>query len=170
MNPPWTIASLKIPRLPFDKFTTASRTLGTQMKATGEVMAIGNSFEAGLMKAIRSLEQHVHSLQLPKLKELTPMTKYDQKLSDIDDERIFVVAEALRRGITPEEINAITKIDIWFLDRIQSIVDMEHKLARRSARQRHPADGQGVGLCGYASSLSWCGYHGQGHQSAAEEI
>ena len=119
---------LKIPRLPFDKFTTASRTLGTQMKATGEVMAIGNSFEAGLMKAIRSLEQHVHSLQLPKLKELSD-DEVHQKLSDIDDERIFVVAEALRRGITPEEINAITKIDIWFIDRIQSIVDMEHKLA-----------------------------------------
>ena len=98
------------------------------MKATGEVMAIGNSFEAGLMKAIRSLEQHVHSLQLPKLKELSD-DEVHQKLSDVDDERIFVVAEALRRGITPEEINAITKIDIWFIDRIQIIVDMEHKLA-----------------------------------------
>ena len=120
---------LKIPRLPFDKFTTASRKLGTQMKATGEVMAIGNSFEAGLMKAIRSLEQHVHSLQLPKLKELTDEQVF-RKLSDIDDERIFVVAEALRRGIQPEEINAITKIDIWFIDRIQIIVDMEKQLAQ----------------------------------------
>ena len=116
-EPPLDYCVLKIPRLPFDKFTTASRTLGTQMKATGEVMAIGNSFEAGLMKAIRSLEQHVHSLQLPKLKELSD-DEVHQKLSDIDDERIFVVAEALRRGITPEEINAITKIDIWFIDRM----------------------------------------------------
>ena len=80
------------------------------------------------MKAIRSLEQHVHSLQLPKLKELSD-DEVHQKLSDIDDERIFVVAEALRRGITPEEINAITKIDIWFIDRIQIIVDMETQAA-----------------------------------------
>jgi carbamoyl-phosphate synthase large subunit len=120
---------LKIPRLPFDKFTTASRTLGTQMKATGEVMAIGNSFEAGLMKAIRSLEQPVHSLQLPKLRALTEEQVY-RKLSDVDDERIFVVAEALRRDISPEEINDITKIDIWFIDRIQVIVDMERRLAQ----------------------------------------
>ena len=120
---------LKIPRLPFDKFTTASRTLGTQMKATGEVMAIGNSFEAGLMKAIRSLEQHVHALRLPKLEELTG-EQVIRKLADVDDERIFVVAEALRRGVTPEEINDITKIDIWFIDRVQNIVDMEDLLSR----------------------------------------
>ncbi len=120
---------LKIPRLPFDKFTTASRKLGTQMKATGEVMAIGNSFEAALMKAIRSLEQNVHSLRLPKLKDLDD-DEVEEKLSSVDDERIFVVAEALRRGITAQEINAITKIDIWFLDRIQIIVDMENALTQ----------------------------------------
>jgi carbamoyl-phosphate synthase large subunit len=118
---------LKIPRLPFDKFVTASRKLGTQMKATGEVMAIGNSFEAGLMKAIRSLEQHVSSLRLPKLAALTTDQIRD-KLDVVDDERIFVCAEALRRGISAEDINKVTKIDIWFLDRLQNIVDMENTL------------------------------------------
>ncbi|MCD8127641.1 MAG: carbamoyl-phosphate synthase large subunit [Clostridiales bacterium] len=120
---------LKIPRLPFDKFVTASRTLGTQMKATGEVMAIGNSFEAGLMKAIRSLEQHVSSLQLPKLAQMHTDEIRD-KLYVIDDERIFICAEALRRGISAEEINHITKIDIWFLDRLNNIVEMENTLKK----------------------------------------
>ncbi len=87
---------LKIPRLPFDKFTTASRKLGTQMKATGEVMAIASSFEAALMKAIRSLEQNVHSLRMEKLAELYT-EEIEEKLATVDDERIFVVAEALRR-------------------------------------------------------------------------
>ena len=118
---------LKIPRLPFDKFTTASRTLGTQMKATGEVMAIGNSFCSALMKAIRSLEQNIYSLRLPKLETMSTNEIHD-KLYVIDDERIFVCAEALRRGISPEEINSITKIDIWFIDRLSTIVDMEKEL------------------------------------------
>ncbi len=118
---------LKIPRLPFDKFTTASRTLGTQMKATGEVMAIGNSFEGALMKAVRSLEQNVHALRLPKHIELSD-EEIEEKLSDIDDERIFVVTEALRRGISPDVIFNATKIDRWFLDRLQMIVNMENDL------------------------------------------
>ena len=118
---------LKIPRLPFDKFTTASRTLGTQMKATGEVMAIGNSFEGALMKAVRSLEQNVHALRLPKHIELSD-EEIEEKLSDIDDERIFVVTEALRRGISPDVIFDATKIDRWFLDRLQMIVNMENDL------------------------------------------
>ena len=118
---------LKIPRLPFDKFTTASRTLGTQMKATGEVMAIGNSFEGALMKAVRSLEQNVHALRLPKHIELSD-EEIEEKLSDIDDERIFVVTEALRRGISPTVIFNATKIDRWFLDRLQMIVNMENDL------------------------------------------
>ena len=136
---------LKIPRLPFDKFTTASRTLGTQMKATGEVMAIGNSFEASLMKAIRSLEQPVHSLRLAKLRELTEEQVY-RKLSDVDDERIFAVAEALRRGISPEKINDITKIDIWFIDRIQTIVEMEQKLAQGQPDQDTLHDAKELGF------------------------
>uniref|UniRef100_UPI00262C1A72 carbamoyl-phosphate synthase large subunit n=1 Tax=uncultured Flavonifractor sp. TaxID=1193534 RepID=UPI00262C1A72 len=118
---------LKIPRLPFDKFTTASRTLGTQMKATGEVMAIGNSFEGALMKAIRSLELPVKSLRLPGLDELYT-EEIEDRLVNIDDQRLFVVAEALRRGFSPEKINKITKYDLWFLDRFQAIVDMEDRL------------------------------------------
>ncbi len=120
---------LKIPRLPFDKFTTASRTLGTQMKATGEVMAIANSFEGALMKAIRSLELNVRALRLDKLQDVTT-DEIEERLSLIDDERLFVVAEALRRGITAEEINSITKMDIWFLDKFQMIIDMEERLSR----------------------------------------
>ncbi len=120
---------LKIPRLPFDKFTTAARTLGTQMKATGEVMAIGNSFEGALMKAVRSLEQNVHALRLPKLANLSD-EEIEEKLADIDDERIFVVTEALRRGIKPSMIHNITKIDYWFLDRLGVIVDMENHLKK----------------------------------------
>ncbi|WP_317380635.1 carbamoyl-phosphate synthase large subunit [uncultured Intestinimonas sp.] len=118
---------LKIPRLPFDKFTTASRTLGTQMKATGEVMAIGNSFEGALMKAIRSLELPVKSLRMPGLDELYT-EEIEDRLVNIDDQRLFVVAEALRRGFSPEKINKITKYDLWFLDRLQNIVDMEDRL------------------------------------------
>ncbi|WP_130868639.1 carbamoyl-phosphate synthase large subunit [Intestinimonas massiliensis (ex Afouda et al. 2020)] len=118
---------LKIPRLPFDKFTTASRTLGTQMKATGEVMAIGNSFEGALMKAIRSLELPVKSLRMPGLDQLYT-EEIEDRLVNIDDQRLFVVAEALRRGFSPEKINKITKYDLWFLDRLQIIVDMEDKL------------------------------------------
>ena len=118
---------LKIPRLPFDKFTTASRTLGTQMKATGEVMAIGNSFEGALMKAIRGLELPVKSLRLPGLDEAYT-EEIEERLVNIDDQRIFVVAEALRRGFSPEKINKITKYDLWFLDRLKNIVDMEDSL------------------------------------------
>ncbi|MEG1878961.1 MAG: carbamoyl-phosphate synthase large subunit, partial [Pseudoflavonifractor sp.] len=109
------------------KFTTASRTLGTQMKATGEVMAIGNSFEGALMKAIRSLELPVKSLRLPGLDEAYT-EEIEERLANIDDQRLFVVAEALRRGFSPEKINKITKYDLWFLDRFQNIVDMEDRL------------------------------------------
>ncbi|MCD8147035.1 MAG: carbamoyl-phosphate synthase large subunit [Clostridiales bacterium] len=129
---------LKIPRLPFDKFTTASRKLGTQMKATGEVMAIGNSFASALMKAVRSLEQNVYSLRMPKLEEMST-ERIREQLSVVDDERIFACAEALRRGITPEEINRITKIDIWFLDQVDIIIQMENELKQgvpNSARLR----------------------------------
>ncbi len=118
---------LKIPRLPFDKFTTASRTLGTQMKATGEVMAIANSFEGALMKAIRSLELNVRALRLPKLDELYT-DEIEDLLVNVDDERLFVVAEAIRRGVSPRKINSITKMDIWFLDRFKNIIDMEQAL------------------------------------------
>jgi carbamoyl-phosphate synthase large subunit len=118
---------LKLPRLPFDKFTTASRTLGTQMKATGEVMAIGATFESALMKAIRSLELNVKALRLPKLVDV-PTYEIEERLKNIDDERIFVIAEALRRGVSKKEINSITKVDLWFLDRYQAIIDVEDAL------------------------------------------
>ena len=118
---------LKIPRLPFDKFTTASRTLGTQMKTTGEVMAIANSFEGALMKAIRSLELNVRALKLDKLEDLYT-DEIEDLLVQVTDERLFVVAEALRRGFSPQKINHITKMDIWFLDGFQRIIDMENEL------------------------------------------
>ena len=118
---------LKIPRLPFDKFTTASRTLGTQMKATGEVMAIANSFEGALMKAIRSLELNVRALKLDKLEGLYT-DEIEDMLVNVTDERLFVVAEALRRGFSPQKINHITKMDIWFLDGFKRIIDMEEAL------------------------------------------
>ena len=120
---------LKIPRLPFDKFTTASRTLGTQMKATGEVMAIANSFEGALMKAIRSLELNVRALKLDKLEGLYT-DEIEDLLVQVTDERLFVVAEALRRGFSPQKINHITKMDIWFLEGFQRIIDMENELER----------------------------------------
>ena len=118
---------LKIPRLPSDKFTTASRTLGTQMKATGEVMSIANSFEGALMKAIRSLELNVRALKLDKLEGLYT-DEIEDMLVQVTDERLFVVAEALRRGFSPQKINHITKMDVWFLDGFKRIIDMEEEL------------------------------------------
>ena len=119
---------VKIPRLPFDKFITAKRTLTTQMKATGEVMSICTNFEGALMKALRSLEQHVNSLIYEDLGD-RPIEEIHEELHRVDDRRIFVVAEAIRRGITLEEIQNITKIDLWFLDKIENIVNMEKRLA-----------------------------------------
>ena len=118
---------VKIPKWPFKKFLTASRDLGTQMKATGEVMAIAPNLEAGLMKAVRSLEENLDSLILPKLKEFT-REEIDEKLKKVDNERIFVIAEALRRGITIEEIHSITTIDKFFIGIISKIVEMEKDL------------------------------------------
>ena len=119
---------VKIPRLPFDKFIKASRKLTTQMKATGEVMSICTNFEGALMKALRSLEQHVNSLIYEDLGD-RPIEEIHEELHRVDDRRIFVVAEAIRRGITLEEIQTITKIDLWFLDKIENIVNMEKRLA-----------------------------------------
>ena len=118
---------VKIPKWPFDKFVTASRTLGTQMKATGEVMAIAGTFEGALMKAVRSLELNVTSLWLKGFNELSD-EQIRQRLSNIDDQRLFVMAEAIRRGVTVDEIHAVTKVDRWFLDRLVDIVDLENAL------------------------------------------
>ena len=118
---------VKIPRLPFDKFITAKRTLTTQMKATGEVMSICNNFEGALMKAIRSLEQHVDSLMAYEFHELSD-EKLEEALHVVDDRRIFCIAEALRRGVSQEHIHDITRIDLWFIDKIQILVEMEQRL------------------------------------------
>lgn len=121
---------VKLPRLPFDKFITAKRTLTTQMKATGEVMSICTNFEGALMKAIRSLEQHVDSLMSYDFSELS-VEELEEQLAKVDDRRIWVIAEALRKKMEPERINEITKIDLWFIDKIQIIVDMEEALKNK---------------------------------------
>lgn len=118
---------VKIPRLPFDKFLTAKRTLTTQMKATGEIMSICNNFEGALMKAIRSLEQHVDSLMSYDFTGLTD-DELEKQLAVVDDRRIWVIAEALRRGVKYEHIHEITKIDLWFIDKIAILVEMENRL------------------------------------------
>ncbi len=118
---------VKIPRLPFDKFLTAKRTLTTQMKATGEVMSICPNFEGALMKAIRSLEQHVESLMDYDFASLTDEELINQ-LNVVDDRRIWVIAEALRRNVSYEVIHDITKIDNWFIDKLAIIVEMEAAL------------------------------------------
>ena len=118
---------VKIPRLPFDKFLTAKRTLTTQMKATGEVMSICTNFEGALMKAIRSLEQHVDSLASYDFSELSGEELFD-RLEVTDDRRIWVIAEALRRGIAVKTIHEITMVDEWFIDKIASLTEMEERL------------------------------------------
>lgn len=118
---------VKLPRLPFDKFISAKRTLTTQMKATGEVMAICDNFEGALMKAIRSLEQHVDSLMSY---DFTALSREEilKQLEVVDDRRIWLIAEAIRKDISYEEIHAITKIDLWFIDKIAILVEMEQAL------------------------------------------
>ena len=118
---------VKIPRLPFDKFISAKRTLTTQMKATGEVMSICNNFEGALMKAIRSLEQHLDSLATGEFTDYSVEDLLEQ-LHVVDDRRIYVIAEAIRKGISYEQIHNITKIDNWFIDKIAILVEMEQKL------------------------------------------
>ena len=118
---------VKIPRLPFDKFISAQRTLTTQMKATGEVMSICDNFEGALMKAIRSLEQHVDSLMSYDFSDLSD-EELMEKLHIVDDRRIWMIAEALRRGVSYDVLYSITKIDKWFIDKFAIIVEMEKAL------------------------------------------
>ncbi|MDE6687319.1 MAG: carbamoyl-phosphate synthase large subunit, partial [Lachnospiraceae bacterium] len=118
---------VKIPRLPFDKFLTARRTLTTQMKATGEVMSICTNLEGALMKAIRSLEQHTESLRSY---DFTAMAQEEllERLKTVDDLRIYIIAEALRKGVCQDAIHDVTKIDLWFIDKIAILTQMEHRL------------------------------------------
>ncbi len=118
---------VKMPRLPFDKFITAKRTLTTQMKATGEVMSICTNFEGALMKAIRSLEQHVDCLRSYDFSALDREALL-RRMQKVDDQRIYVIAEALRKGIDYDTIYEITRIDRWFIDKIAVLVEMEHAL------------------------------------------
>ncbi len=120
---------IKMPRLPFDKFLTAKRTLTTQMKATGEVMSICTNFEGALMKAIRSLEQHVDCLLSYDFSALSA-EELRERLRIVDDQRIWVIAEALRKGISYEEIHDLTMIDTWFIDKLAVIVEMEDALKK----------------------------------------
>ena len=120
---------VKFPKWPFDKFVYAKRTLGTQMKATGEVMAIGNSFELAMMKAVRSIELKLDTMRMPKMAELTD-EELDIQLRKPDDERIFAVYEAIYRGVSFDEIFEITKIDRWFLAKFHNIANMEKALSQ----------------------------------------
>ena len=125
---------VKIPKWPFDKFNTALRTLGTQMKATGEVMSIDRTFENALLKAITSLEGKFTGIRLEGLETLTDIELFE-KLKEQDDERIFVIAELMRRGVTNSKIYEITKVDNWFLDRIKCIIDMEISLTKDKSNE-----------------------------------
>ncbi|HZG16746.1 MAG TPA: carbamoyl-phosphate synthase large subunit [Candidatus Bathyarchaeia archaeon] len=118
----------KIPRWPFDKFQSANRRLGTQMKATGEVMAIGRTFEESIMKAIRSLEVGAYHLELAEAAQI-PTDVLQQRIVAADDERIFLLAEAMRRGMTIEELHDLTKIDLFFLNKLAKLIDQERILA-----------------------------------------
>lgn len=137
---------VKFPRWPFDKFVYADRTLGTQMKATGEVMSIDRNFEGALLKAVRSLEIGVHRLHMEKMDEW-PDERVKKNLARINDERIFVIAEALRRGVADiDTIHDITKIDKWFLHKIKNITDVELRLTQESLTPRLLAAAKDVGL------------------------
>lgn len=134
---------VKIPRLPFDKFLTAKRTLTTQMKATGEVMSICNSFEGALMKAVRSLEQHVESLMDYDFTSLSDEEIIEQ-LKVVDDRRIWVIAEALRRNISYDTIHDISMIDKWFIDKLSIIVEMENALKKGPLTKELLADAKRI--------------------------
>ena len=136
---------VKIPKWPFDKFISAKRTLTTQMKATGEVMSISTNFEGALMKALRSLEQNIYSLKHGNYDMLTT-EELHESLYLIDDRRLFVIAEAIRRGITYEEIHRITKIDNWFIDKIAILVEMEQELSSKTLTKELLLEAKRIGF------------------------
>ncbi len=137
---------VKFPRWPFDKFVYADTTLGTQMKATGEVMSLDRTFEGAILKAVRSLEIGVNRLHMPKMDDWDD-DKIKKRLSRIDDERLFLIAEALRRNIvTPQEVADITKIDRWFIDKIKNITDMEVRLKKGELNAKTLREAKLLGL------------------------
>ena len=144
----------KIPRWPFDKFEAANRTLGTQMKATGEVMAIGRSLEESLLKAVRSLEANVVHLQMDKLQNLT-QEEMDYRLQKADDERLFILAEAFRRGYTIEQLWALTKIDRFFLNKIQGIIQFEEILRNSPFNEEILKEAKQLGFSDDAVASFW---------------
>ncbi|QOY34401.1 carbamoyl-phosphate synthase large subunit [Anaerobacillus isosaccharinicus] len=144
----------KIPRWPFDKFEAANRTLGTQMKATGEVMAIGRSLEESLLKAVRSLEANVVHLQMDKLQNLT-QEEMDHRLQKADDERLFILAEAFRRGYTIEQLWALTKIDRFFLNKIQGIIQFEETLRNSPFNEEILIEAKQLGFSDDAVASFW---------------
>ena len=127
-------AVVKLPKWPFDKFVYAKRTLGTQMKATGEVMAIGTSFEQALMKAVRGAEISLDTLNMPRLKKLSDEEVF-AKVADCNDERLFVIFEAMKRGMSVDKIHEITMIDEWFLNKLLHLVKFEERLAEEPLTQ-----------------------------------
>ncbi len=135
---------VKLPKWPFDKFLYAKRSLGTRMKATGEVMAIGTNFETAIMKAVRGAEISVSSLNLPKMAQFSD-GEIREKLSELTDERLFVVFEALKRGISIEDIYSITKIDEWFLFKLKNLVDYEKEIAGKTLDKQQYLRGKQLG-------------------------
>lgn len=137
---------VKFPRWPFDKFVYADKTLGTQMKATGEVMSLDRSFEGAILKAVRSLEIGVNRLHMDKMDDWDD-AKVKSRLNRINDERIFLIAEALRRNLaTTDEIAAITKIDRWFIDKIKNITDMELRIKKGDLKAQTLREAKLLGL------------------------
>jgi carbamoyl-phosphate synthase large subunit len=150
---------VKIPRFPFDKFPTGDRTLGTQMKATGEVMAIDRTFEGALMKAVRGLEVGVSDLRYPPAARLSTM-ELEMLIATPNDMRLFYIAEAFRRGWLVEEVHGLCKIDPWFLHRIRRLVEMEQELIARSGEVREVLSGEGhVGANGRSPLLHTSSLH-----------
>lgn len=135
---------VKLPKWPFDKFLYAKRTLGTRMKATGEVMAIGTSFEMAIMKAVRGAEINLSSLNMPKMAELSD-DEIRSRLHDMTDERLFVVYQAIKRGVSVDEIYNITKIDEWFLNKLKNLADFEAEIAGKPMSKAQYVTGKKLG-------------------------
>lgn len=144
----------KIPRWPFDKFESANRKLGTQMKATGEVMAIGRNFEESLLKAVRSLEAKVYHIEIEEMAELDAET-LQKRIEVADDERLFVIAEGLRRGITVEQIHEWSKIDRFFLDKLKGIIDFEGEFKKEPMNAELLRDAKEKGFSDIAIAKLW---------------